>query len=80
MDKNIEFNFNLNWYGISLVASVLLILMKAFGIIECSIWIALAPILIFAGLTVLIIFIVGVITCYLILFGKVSDDDELDIN
>lgn len=78
MDKEIEFNLNLNWYGFAIGASVMLILLKVFGVIECSIWLALMPVLILVGLTVFIIFIVGVITCYLMVSGKVSSNEESD--
>lgn len=82
MDKKIEFDLNLNWYGFAIGASVLLILLKVFGVIECSIWLALTPVLILVGPTVFIVFIVGIITCYLMLSGKVSNDkndDEVDL-
>lgn len=83
MNKDIEFNFNMNWYGFAIGVSVMIILMKVLGIIECSVWIALAPILILVGLTIFIIFIVGVITCWLMFSGQVSNDknnDEIDLD
>lgn len=82
MENNgIEFNMNFNWYGFAIGISVFLILFKALGFIDCSIWIALSPIFILLGITCLIVFIVGLITCYLILSGGVSDEDnESDVN
>lgn len=80
--SNSNFGVDFNFLKTGFWATVVLAILKITNIIEISNWLVLLPLLISIGILFLIIFLIGIMTLYLVdkeLINKTDDDNSDEI-
>ena len=75
-DKKYDIQFDMNWYGFAVGATLFLIILKCLNMIGCSWWWVFSPILFVIAWTVFMVFIIGLIAIYYVTTGKFEEDIE----
>lgn len=85
-----KFEININLLKVSFWMTVILAILKLANVIDISNWLVFLPLMIYIGWVVFIIFLIGLITVYLIstksveelndAIEKMNEDEDSDIN
>lgn len=85
-----KFEININLLKVSFWITIILAILKLANVIDISNWLVFLPLMIYIGWVVFVIFLIGLITVYLIstksveelndAIEKMNEDEDSDIN
>lgn len=78
-NKKYDIGFQIDWWGMAIGATIMMIILKCLNFIDCTwLWV-FAPMLVVVGCMFLLVFVVGLISIYYFLINNQEEDGDEEI-